>query len=215
MSNFCFRAGVLVLALAFAMAPLVECYEIPLTAHSVREAYFLGQRHDEKMTTLLAAYRQHLPLPKNGPHVAEIEVLTPYAQAVNESRQRLSYSAQQADQDYHARGDTIRVEVLIWLTPSYSLQQPSQSAQKAARGKNAGFRPEDFWQDFQFQLIQGDSALKWQEAYGQPEFSDSLIGARVWMTYDAAAIKSDDATVEVRTPDGQIVTAKFDLQKLR
>ena len=58
-------------AILLATALPVSAYEVPLTERSVREAYFLGQRRDEKMGRFLAEYAKHLPLPEKGPHVAE------------------------------------------------------------------------------------------------------------------------------------------------
>ncbi len=62
-------------------------YDTELSDIAVREAYFLGQRNDEKTRTFFAPYTQHLPLPKKGPYVSEIRLLTPLAQVVQASSQ--------------------------------------------------------------------------------------------------------------------------------
>src|SRR5205823_6761197 len=70
-----------------------------LSDEAVREAYFLGQRNDEKTTRFLETYRRRLPMPKSGLYVSEIELFTPYAEAVDISRQStISYIEQQAAQ---------------------------------------------------------------------------------------------------------------------
>jgi hypothetical protein len=61
-------------------------YETDLSESAVREAYFLGQRHDEKTSAFLAQYIKYLPKPKTGPHIAEIRLLTPLAQIVQVSQ---------------------------------------------------------------------------------------------------------------------------------
>ena len=99
-------------------------YEVPLDPHSVRDAYFLGQRNDEKTARFLDAYVKHLPPPEKGPDISEIQLLTPYAQVVELSRQKtVGYSAQQAEQDYRERGDRIRVRVRIEFTATYGLAE--------------------------------------------------------------------------------------------
>jgi hypothetical protein len=69
-------------ALALIASQAAPAYEHPLDTHSVRKAYFLGNRKDEKPAKFLAQYAERLPLPKTSPHVAEIGLLTPYAQVV-------------------------------------------------------------------------------------------------------------------------------------
>jgi len=60
------------------------------------------------------------PLPKSGPHIAEVEFRTPYEQVVLRARQAPgSYSAQQAEEDYRAQPDLVLVRVRINLTPTY------------------------------------------------------------------------------------------------
>ena len=42
-----------------------------------------------------------------------------------------------------------------------------------------------------------------------------FIGWDVWLQYDASDVRSDDATVEVLTTDGQHIAVLFDLSHLR
>jgi len=216
------RRNALALAALLFAAQALFAYELPLSAHSVREAYFLGQRNDQKTAEFFAPYKKPLPLPQSGPHVAEIALLTPYAQVVEISRAHsIGYSAQQAEKDYQGRGDTIRIHVLLNLTPTYSFAMARKSAQDAADRQGLELRPDDFWRDFQFQLHQKDSTLMPLDVNGEPVYlhdaggSGGLAGAQVWLEYDAAEVASEMVEMEVVTPDGQHVTAKFDLEKLR
>jgi hypothetical protein len=218
-------------------------YEIPLESHSVRDAYFFGQRGDEKLARFLDTYTKHMPIPQKGPYISEIELLTPYAQVVDISRQKTAgYSAQQAAQEYKDRGDTFRVYVRIEFTATYGFIQAVESANYAGHEQRLELQPYDFWRDFQFILSQdvkpaeppGDSASDstnhQEEAerrvmdarsadstpiYSNSEYNGGLAGAVVWLDYDAKDITSEPISVEVMTPAGLHVVAAFDLSKLR
>ncbi len=45
--------------------------------------------------------------------------------------------------------------------------------------------------------------------------SGGLIGAWVWVEYDARKVLSDDTEAHVFTPDGQDVSVTFDLDRLK
>ncbi len=83
--------------------------------------------------------------------------------------------------------------------------------------KTAGFviRPEDFWRDFQFSLIQSDKQVKPLFIDGMPIYDDNgFDGAEIWLEFDGKDVKSEEAIVEITSPDGHLVAAKFDLSKL-
>src|SRR5712691_9061938 len=102
------------------LPPSFFAFDTPLSDHAVREAYFLGQRRDEKTAEFLEKYRRHLPVPDSGPWISTVEFFTPYAVAVELSRQRsMGYSAQDAAQDYRKNGDRIRLTIAIEFTDSY------------------------------------------------------------------------------------------------
>ncbi len=191
---------------ALLLSPPAFALEMPLSSEAVREAYFLGQRRDETMAKFFETYRQHLPAPKSGPHVSTVELLTPYAEAVDLSRQRtLGYSAQQAQLDYQHRGNRVRIVVHVEYTPTYG---------HGTRGS---------WKDFQVQLSQQGETLEAKSVrYESVHVGTGGKGGGSWLTgflirleYDAHDLVSDDATVAVDTPDGQHVVATFDLVKLR
>src|SRR5713101_3160295 len=142
--------GVMLSAALLALQP-VAAYDAPLDPSAVREAYFLGQRSDERRTKFFEAYLKHLALPEKGPYVSEIELLTPYAQVVDVSRQHTgAYSAQQAAEDYKKRGDTIQVRVRIELTPTYGQLDQAPKQKDPREEKGLRLRREDFWKSFKF-----------------------------------------------------------------
>ena len=107
-----------------------------LSDGAVREAYFIGQNTDIA-NAFLTQYLQAPPVPGRGPHVAQIELSTPYAQVVEISAQHtVDYSAQQAAVDYRKRGDFILVRLKVFFTPTY-----------AGRG-------DDFWRAISVGLVQ-------------------------------------------------------------
>jgi hypothetical protein len=208
-----------VLAAVLFMAAPAFSFDSPLSSESVREAYFLGQRNDNKMTQALAPYTKRLALPERGPYISEITLFTPYAQIIDTSRQQSGhYNAQQAQQDYHDRGDTLLVFVRIEFTATYSYPQAVASASRLAKEQGISLQPQDFWKDFRLGLSQDGSWIeplseRAEALYNRGE--GGLGGAVVWVEFDARDVASTEASVEVDTPDGQHVAVRFDLSRLR
>ena len=198
-------------------------YDRELSSTAVREAYFLGQRHSKDTRDFLTPYSRHLPLPKSGPYISTVRLLTPRAQVVEFSNQQsLGYSAQQAWLDYRARGDSILLEIHIEFTPTYNQFDAQHSSIHAAGRGGITLRTEDFWQDFRFILKQKEDWIEPRSVRGEPEYSRSdnygnggLIGAWVSVDYDARDVPQAKAEVHVLTPDGQDVSAGFDLETLQ
>ena len=190
-------------------------YETELSESAVREAYFLGQRHDEKTGAFLAQYTKYLPKPKSGPQISEVRLLTPLAQIVQVSQLAApGYNAQQARLDYQKRGDSILLTIHIEFTPTYNLIQTEKSANRV--------RADQFWQDFRFRLKQKGEWIEPRSTRGEPEYkyavgggSKVLVGAWVYLEYDTARVSADDTEVHVLPPEGEEVTSSFDLTKVR
>src|SRR5216683_5363374 len=89
-----------ILAAALLLAPATFAFDSSLSDQAVREAYFLGQRRDEKTAEFLEKYRRHLSVPESGPWISTVEFFTPYAEMVELSQRSLNYSAQTAAKDY-------------------------------------------------------------------------------------------------------------------
>jgi len=208
------RGAILLIAL---FAPqLSSAYEHPLSSSSIWQAYFLGHENinDEDLAAFLASYLKLLPFPQSGAHVASIEIETPYEQVVIRTLQRsVDYSPQQAEQDYRAQADVILVRVRINLTPNYSSRVGVSPVNHAIQ-----LRPSDFWRDFSFRLIQEEKRIAPDKISGRPLFTEhngDLSGADVELEFDAAKVSSAPVQIEVRMPEGNTVTAEFDLEKLQ
>ena len=89
------------LAYNFFLPPL-WAFDTPLSDTSVRQAYFLGQRHDETLDRFLMKYTLSQPKPQAGPHIQAISFMTPYALIAQYSSERVgNYSAPQAQVDHN------------------------------------------------------------------------------------------------------------------
>lgn len=213
-----------VLMAAMILTPAFFAFDTPLSDQAVRDAYFLGQRRDEKMAALLSAYVKRFALPEKGPYISEIELLTPYAQVVDISRKRSAgYSAQQAALDYRERRDTIVMRVKIEFTATYTATESVQTADGRHTSQGIRLRSNDFWRDFRFGLSQDARWLQPRSQHGEPfyggdgshESSSQLRGAQVYIEFDSKDVASELAQAEVFTPDGQHAVATFDLATLR
>src|SRR5215470_3052721 len=101
------------------ISPSSCAFETPLSDTAVREAYFLGQRHDDSLARLLNKYVRYLEAPQSGPYIQSVSFLTPYVLAAINASERVGYSAQQAQIDHDKTPEVVRVAVQIWLTDSY------------------------------------------------------------------------------------------------
>jgi hypothetical protein len=212
------------LAVALLLPLAAAAYDTQLDARAIHEAYVLGQRNDKATGDFLASYVSQITEPQSGAHIAEIELLTPYAQIVDESRQKTAegYSEEQASEEYKHRANTIKVNIVILLPTAYPKTAENSSAPPATRSEKSALRPENFWQNFQFSLKQHGKAIPSKGISNQPIYSTAtnnapavLDGENVWLEFDVKDVQSDETTMEVVTPEGKNIRALFDLKKLR
>lgn len=219
----------IVVFLSFLLSHGALAYEAPLTPAALHEAYVLGQRNDQATATFLNPYLKQLTERAETPHIAEIEILTPFAQVVDHSRLFTGgYTEPQAAQDYRQRGDTVVLRIVLLLPAAYpkSDQTPPEAGPPQAPSspaQDSALRPENFWQNFRFALKQHGKVIPTRSIHNKPVYSTAtsdtpsvLDGATVWLEYDAKDVASDETTtIEVVTPESKTITAVFDLKKLR
>jgi hypothetical protein len=205
------------------LAPFAYAYEFPLNSTTIHEAYILGQRNDQATADFLAPYvKELIANGQIGSHIAEIQVLTPFVQVVDESRKNTSgYTEQQAADDYRRRGNSVLVRIVLMLPAAFPKQRDSSAAARNTQN-NAPLRPENFWQNFRFNVRQRGKTIASRAIRNTPIYSAAtkdtpavLDGATVWLEFDAKDISSDQFVVEVVTPDAKNITAAFDLKRLR
>jgi hypothetical protein len=206
------------------LAQPVLAFQSPLSDESLREAYFAGQRHDGSFERLLQGHSHHFAPPKTGPYISTVIFVTPFMMAAELSNRQLgNYSAQQAAIDHRDAGEeTVRVTVEIQLTDSYGpfisrRSISSRSGQSAALIERSG----DFWKDFEVQIYSGEQSLQPSTVQGHANYrcnengGCSLTGATLQYAFPADAFVSDSASVAVTPPEGDPITAAFDLSRLR
>jgi hypothetical protein len=218
--------GLAALCVACALtAPAVPGFESPLTPASLHEAWVLGQRNDQATGDFLAPYaKQVARKAQSGPHLAEIEILTPFSQVVDESRRNPSgYSEAQATRDYHRRGDHIVVGVLLMLPAAYPKPEDDSSLPPGAASQaKKELRPENFWRNFHFNVKQQGKPIAPRSIQSIPVYSAAtkdapsvLDGANVRLSFDASDVRSEEIVIDVITPDTEVISATFDLKSLR
>ena len=195
--------------------------QTPLSEEAVREAYFLGQRHDESVIRALEKYTQYFPIPDYGPQIASVTYLTPFAQAVLASSNHIgNYSAQQAQIDHRGHSETLQVQVAIRFTDSYAALIPSSTASSRGGQPILVPRPSDFWRDFLVSAYDGDTSLEPISQQGRPDyncnqFSCFLVGATILLDFPADAFRNQDVTIQVDPPEGEQFVSSLDLSSLR
>jgi len=209
-----------ILAALLTLPSQILAFDTPLSDTAIREAYFMGQRHDDSTAKFLDSYYKHLPPPKSGPYISSVAILTPYALVVmNTSKQIGHYSAQQAQIDHRDRRETVLCIIEIQLTESY----PAFIPDPASRTTPPGFIPRsyDFWTYFQFHLLDSDKELRPFSSVGHPNYfcSDeggcTLTGATVQFEFYADSFPTTDATVQIEPPEGESLELNFDLASVR
>jgi hypothetical protein len=210
------KLGLILLGAVIA-APAAT-YDHPPGSHAIREAYFIGASNYPQG---LAGYIKSLPVPNTGAHVAEMEVRTPFAQVIVMSHEHsVGYSAQQAAQDYRKNPDTIQVRVQILNTATFAIDSPAAAAQSACRGAQRMNSVQECFRGFRFQFSQGKE-IKPKTSYGVPvdfytgDGISGSIGGNIWFVFSTNDVASAPLRVTVYTPDGQEVSAEFDLAALR
>jgi hypothetical protein len=210
------RIPVISVVAILVIVQVSRAYEHPLDAHSVSNAYSLGRRNDETMTKFLRQYFKRLPSPMTGPYISDIEIQTPYVQVVWRAHDNpMTYSEGQAEKDYTYPFDEFLVRVRINLTPTY----PAFLSDSSHKGQYVR-RPDDFWRDFNIRIQQGSELTPKDTSFTAVYRNDgksgrTWIGGDVTLKFDGSQLRSDPIRIDVLTPDGQTVQAKFDLEVLR
>jgi hypothetical protein len=212
-----------VLVAALLLAPSSLAFDSPLSDQAVREAYFLGQRHDGSVPRLLDKYTKHLQPPKTGPYISSVAFFTPFVQLAQFSDGYIgNYSAQQARLDHPVQQEFVKVIIHIQLTDSYSRFVNNPAPRTSGSSPTLIPRPYDFWKDFRVQLFSGNQLLQPFTFQGTPDSicgrhggSCILTGATIKIELPAESFTSDSATVQVIPPEGDSVSAEFNLITLR
>ena len=215
------------IALCVGLSPASNAYEKQLDARAIHEAYILGQRNDKSTGDFLAPYLTQITEVQKDVHIAQIELLTPFAQIVDVSRQKAAdgFTEEQAIEYYKTHGNTVNVNVTMMLPSAYPKTAESKEVptpEPATGAQKSALRPENFWQNFQFNLKQNGKTIPSRRISNQPIYSTAtntapavLTGENVWLEYDVKDVASELTSMGVVTPEGKVIKATFDLKKLR
>ena len=222
----CLRAVLAALAISFADC-FAFAYDVSLTPAALHDAYILGQRNDQSTASFLSPYLKQLAEKSRAPHIAEIQILTPFAQVVDLSRRFTSgYTEEQALREYRERGDTFVVRILLLLPAAFPKPEapaaPPAHAKRSSPSQTSALKPENFWQNFRFDIKQHGKTIATRFIRNTPVYSTPtkdtpavLDGAAVWLEYDAKDVASEETLIEVLTTESKTITATFDLKSLR
>jgi len=207
------------LLMVFCVSLPASLLDTPLSDEAVREAYFLGQRHD---ASFLGNYIKFLPRPKTGPHISSVTFLTPFAQLAQISSNYVgNYSAQQALLDHRGQQEFVKITVEISLTNSYGAMIPNPQSPRSPSSAPLIPRHYDFWRDFHVQVSDAHQVLSPSDIGGRPLYRCGRYGpcrprgAAIDLEFPVAAFVSDSVTVKVIPPEGDAVSVDFDLTRLR
>ena len=211
------------LAVTLCVSLPAPALDAPLSDEAVREAYFLGQRHDGSFPSLMGNYIKRLPPPKSGPHISSVTLLTPFIQLVEYSDHFIgNYSAQQAQLDHRGQEEFVHIIVEIQLTPTYGAFLAPQTSSRSSPPPPPIPRPQDFWQDFHVQISDGEQPLSSSHFHGKANYNCGrhgypcyLAGATLEFEFSADAFSSGSASIRVTLPEGEPVSVAFDLTHLR
>lgn len=209
------------LAISLSLALPCAAFVTPLSDTAVRQAYFMGQRHDESLARFLDSYTKHLPPPKTGPYISSVSFFTPYALLTQLSSQKpYGYSAQQAEIDHHKLVETVSITIVIQLTGSYSSVMRNPAHQTTGTPFEFLPRPSGFWRDFRVQVFDGDKPLTPFLNSGEPTFicgdtGCTLVGATIQLEFLAESFSSDTSHVSIVPPEGDPVDLDFEVAFLR
>lgn len=196
------------LAISMTLALPCAAFITPLSDTAVRQAYFMGQRHDESLALFLDSYTKHLPPPRTGPCISSVSFFTPYALLTQlSSQQPYGYSAQQAEADHLKLVETVRIDIVISLTDSYSSVMHNPAPETTGTPYEYLPRPSGFWRDFQIQVFDGDKPLTPFLTSGEPTYicgdtGCTLVGATIQLEFLAESFSSDSSRISIVPPEG-------------
>jgi len=217
-----FRPLLAILTLSLLVAPPAFSFDAPLSDTAVRQAYFMGQRHDETLGPFYSKYVKFPTLPQTGPHISEVRFLTPFEQQVEYSEHyHGNFSAQQALLDHRGKPDVVKVTIQISFTQSYGRLLPPQQSGGSGTQPERSLRSPDFWKDFQVVVSNDHQRLVPSGFTGKPTYYCArwgtclLAGASLELLFTAESFSSDTAVICVIPPEGDSVTVSFSVSSLR
>ena len=184
--------------LAFSLAIPACAYDVPLTEHSIRDAYFLGTRQTGLGSDFLANYTREIPNLSLGRYRSFASLETPFTQVAILSSKKLNYSAQEAVKEFLGKPLPFRIHLEI----CYMVDAPPDGLTVRIVQNKKELLPASFERSLFFPA---------SDEYSSPP----PIGETIQLEFSADKIDSSTLTILIDTPDGQQAEVVFDLQSLR
>lgn len=200
-----------------ALAPVANAYIRKLHSEEVQEAFSLGQSTDpDTVKQFFEKYAHQLDCPSGGPCVSSIEFRTPFEEIAVRSRERGSnYTEQDAEKDYTASSNIVSIHVFVL----YPLDFSSDGSDDYAVAESTDGDSEYSFYGYRLRVSQ-EHAVKPTQVRGKPfDFGGSQCsycgGEEIILDFAPDQLDTAITHIEVVTPDGQTVTAAFDLRNLK
>lgn len=184
---------------SLAIAVPAAAYDYPLSANSIRDAYFLGRRQGGLSPQVLAPYSQFVSDLHQGSCTSEIRIHTPFLQIAAYAGGVPNYSAQDAAKDFYDKPMKFR----MFLNLCYMRMAPPPNS-------------------IRIKVIQNKKEIvpetDTRVAYAEPIDELSTLppnGEKVELEFDAGKIDSSTIAIAIDTPNDQHVNVELDLQALR
>jgi len=187
-----------------------QTYHYPLHSEAIREAYFLGERNNFQTTDCLLQYIHRFTGPQAGRYyISQIEISTPYQQIVlRGQRDTPGDSALQAETDLREHPLKLIARVQVEWNASY-----------AGHTSNRVFPP-DLSHEVPIHVSQQQEITPLKTSYHEiysnsGDGGSTFLGWSFELQFDPAKITSAPLRISVKTPDGQVQEAEFDMAKIQ
>ena len=203
--------GVAVIAALFlaSQTAAAQTYHYPLHSEAIRDAYFLGERNNFQTTDCLLQYIHRFTGPQAGRYyISQIEISTPYQQIVlRGQRDTPGDSALQAETDLREHP----LKLIARIQVEWNAAHPDGTSQLV---------PPDLSHDVSIHVSQEREITPLKTTHqgmyrSSGHNGSAFIGWLFELQFDPAKITSAPLRISVKTPDGQIQKAEFDMAKIQ
>jgi len=202
-------AAVIAALLLASQTAAAQSYHYPLHSEAIRDAYFLGERNNFQTTDCLLQYIQRFTGPQAGRYyISQIEISTPYQQIVlRGQRDTPGDSALQAETDLREHP----LKLIARIQVEWNAAHPDGTSQLV---------PPDLSHDVPIHVSQQQEIkplkTSYREIYSNSgDGGSTFLGWSFELQFDPAKITSAPLRISVKTPDGQVQEAEFDMAKIQ
>lgn len=187
-----------------------QTYHYPLHSEAIRDAYFLGERNNFQTTDCLLQYIHRFTEPQAGRYyILEVDISTPYKQIVlRGQRDTPGDSELQTETDLQTQPQEFILRVQVDLNGAYADQVRRSVAP-----------PPDFSRQVSIRVAQQRDIMPlsttYRAIYTNMGRTAVFVGWLSKLQFDPAKITSATLRISVKTPDGQVQEAEFDMAKIQ